>query len=1716
MKRLLLLSIIILLLASCSPEKAVEQAVNAVAPVSVRVSCADSGGISGRVTGYRITATPQFQQESVSGRLSGQLLDLDPDTMSASLGNMSVGKWLFQVDACAADGELLYRGISQFLVKKGISSMAEISLERQAAKQGRLAVHATSVTVQGPAISIRGRRAGAASWEQLPPAAVTAEQLSERFSRYSCSIDMLAGSWELAVQVRNSSGAAAGTRLMAAEIASDETTTVACDFTQPGSGGVIEVPPGETVTFPELAVRAVVPADEACTGFCLLDGSEPVACPWTNSTSEAAVLLPVSSPVSGLFEMEGLSAGPREGVTGAIRNIAIPGSVSSIGARTFLGGSLESIVLPSGLVSIGELAFSGCPLASLSVPASVSEIGADAFAVSSGPGGMLSIDRLCGSIEGSPWGFPGTVRWSSCKVTFDPGGTPGSPASVPVAWKTVSTSGTYGDLPLPSRPGYAFQGWKAPDGTAAGKDTPVREFSDHALLGTWAAASAEVSFDYAGSSGPVESRTVAYDSPYGTLPVPAERPGYSFSGWFSDEALARKVTAESIMRSLGPVTLHAGWAPREYTLSFDASPGSCPTQAKAVTHGQPYGDLPVPNALSGYDFLSWTVGGEAISPDSPAMITADSAALASWAPRVFSVSFDAQGGTACAPASIAYMSRYGSLPASSREGYLFAGWSKDGSVPVGEDDLMDVPSDTELIALWTPREYTVSFQPSGGSACSPVSVRFAGRYGALPSPSRKGMTFAGWYLDQDLETAVSAMSRVTAAADHALWARWSANSYQCTFSAPGCALAEGSRAVVFGEPYGELPVPSKGGWTFAGWRLGTVEGEEVSAETPVSSAEAHTLCALMAANAYTASFDAAGGAWSDSSEERRIAQTFASPWKMPPEPSRPGYSKDPGWIVGEACLTSRDAYAYTSDIKASARWTACSYSVRFDPRGGRLSAAAATVTFDSPYGELPVPVRDGYSFSGWTLSEDGAGRTVAKDSPVATASDHTLYASWKPMEYSVALDPHGGTVSPQSAKAVYQETYGELPEPSRTGYDFLGWHTAADGGSLVSPGTRVTILHDITLHALWKLRTYAVTYSGAGADSGSAPDPQVKTYSLPLELDSNSGALSRTGYSLLGWCESADGLGALHALGSEYSANAPLALHASWKARAYSVGLDAGGGSVDPATYAAVYDSMYEGIPAPERDGYSFMGWNSAPDGSGFTADASARVSTAADHTLWAQWVPRTYTVTLDPQGGTVSASSLKATFDSPYGELPVPARSGCSFDGWRLCGGTSWLAGITASDTVRTASDHMLRARWLAELSYDGNGEDSGTVPETAIRWVGSDDPLPGNTGGLARDGMAFCGWGRSAASDSCDPVDAASLGLDGNTVLHAVWAHSVALDACGGSVAEASIPASPGSRWDRRLPEGTVTGDSGLPEPVRDGYAFTGWYASADPGMQYESARIEGGSTVPQDVPAALFAGWAEESFTVTLDPQGGTVADGLVVVSYGSQYGELPEPEREGGVFKGWYTGIGGTGARVIASTEVLFTGDHSLYALWSFEFPVAQGGTAGFGELAWLTGIPEGQILTGFCEKGSASSVTVAFPFVNSSQQAVTLVPRLEPESRYGSRAGGVFVLDASSEARYLAFGQGVSDVSCSGNASVRGICLPQGMDAVGAGCVSGCSALETCSIPASVQSMDPAAFAGCVSLKEARFQAPSLRLDMEKAPWQGPPGLAVTSGNGSGS
>lgn len=295
-------------------------------------------------------------------------------------------------------------------------------------------------------------------------------------------------------------------------------------------------------------------------------------------------------------------------------------------------------------------------------------------------------------------------------------------------------------------------------------------------------------------------------------------------------------------------------------------------------------------------------------------------------------------------------------------------------------------------------------------------------------------------------------------------------------------------------------VVTKTGYEFTGW-ASSADGEKIYDDGANVTLQSNTnLYALWHAKTYTVSFNlnytgATGTAPGD------INITYDSTYgsQLPTSsPLRYGYTFS-GWYTaqtGGSKVTSSTTYQTASDSTLYAHWTAKTCTVTFNANyTGSTYSQTKTETFGSNYILPTAPTRTGYTFAGW-YKETGFTNKVTASTAVSDESNHTLYAKWTAKTYTVKfnLNYTGAPTAPSSISVTYDGTYSGLPNPTRTGYTFDGWFTAATGGSKVTTATTVLITNTQTLYAHWTLNYYAYTCSPT---NGS-----LKTITATINMDS--------------------------------------------------------------------------------------------------------------------------------------------------------------------------------------------------------------------------------------------------------------------------------------------------------------------------------------------------------------------------------------------------------------------------------------------------------------------------------------------------------------------------------------------------------------------------------------------------------------------------------------
>ena len=167
------------------------------------------------------------------------------------------------------------------------------------------------------------------------------------------------------------------------------------------------------------------------------------------------------------------------------------------------------------------------------------------------------------------------------------------------------------------------------------------------------------------------------------------------------------------------------------------------------------------------------------------------------------------------------------------------------------------------------------------------------------------------------------------------------------------------------------------------------------------------------------------------------------------------------------------------------------------------------------------------------------------------------------------------------------------------------------------------------------------------------------------------------------------------------------------------------------------------------------------------------------------------------------------------------------------------------------------------------------------------------------------------------------------GDATITAEWTanqYDVTLDQQGGIDGTTSVKAT----YDAAMPK--------ITPPTRTGYTFGGYYTETNGGgTQYYNAN--GGSAKNWDIASAttLYAKWTANKYTITWNANGGTVAPTTSTYIYDGAPVDMPNPERTGCTFNGWFTESTG-GERVSdVGKDNKPTSNVTYYAQWTIPAP-----------------------------------------------------------------------------------------------------------------------------------------------------------------------------------
>jgi uncharacterized repeat protein (TIGR02543 family) len=1087
-----------------------------------------------------------------------------------------------------------------------------------------------------------------------------------------------------------------------------------------------------------------------------------------------------------------------------------------------------------------------------------------------------------------------TATWISSTQTITytsgsgSGSAPSSPTSVSYGSTFTTPANTY------TRTGYTFAGWS--DGTntyLAGATYPSSGSvsGNVTLTATWTANTQTITYAAGGGtgSGPTSPLSVSYGSTFTTPANTYTRSGYAFAGWSDGTSTySASATYPSSGSVSGNVTLTATWTANSNTVTYNSNGGTSVTSGSFTTGGS-IASAPTAPTKTGYTFGGWsdTDGGTEISfPYSPSATSAITL-YAKWTANVNTVTFKSNysGGSADTTQSITTdVSTALTNNPFTRTGYTFAGWdtAADGSgTDYTNGQSVTINGALTLYAKWTANSNTVTFNSNYGTPTTSTQSITSGTSTALTSNAftRTGYTFGGWNtLADGSGTSYTNTQSITIYAPITLYAQWNIITYTVTYNSQSPTSGSPEKTTdAYTIVTGALSLSTAGtmvktGYTFSGWYDASTGGNKIGNAAASYTPNADiTLYARWTAASYAITYyDTSKTSGSAPSATSYTTGGSAVSVSGAGTLARSGYTFA-GWntkIDGTGTSYAQsDSLTTSTPVNLYPKWTAVNYSVTYDTLNKTSGSAPSdstnynignVVTVKGNSGTL---ARTGYTFAGWTTTSDNSGTVYQSgDSYTVSTSNITFYPKWTANTYNISYNTNGATSgSPSRTSDTYTTGNSGISLPNigtmvRTGYDFSGWSTSPTGSAHSGAFTTTS---DVTLYAIWTLKTINYSYARGVAEStnltssniASFPNPSSSSglYGSSITISSTISASASVGvnsYLFFGW---SDGDTTYQPNNTYVLGTTSPTFTAQW-IRLYEVryGLSGGTGIVDvdsectQANNTCTANQSITLSSAPTRSGYTFTGWKDQSD-TVFAAGAATNV-TSNSYVYYAQWTAVDYSITFDSIGGSVSPATQTKNIGQTV-TLPSPGtRTGYDFDGWTV-GGVTYGVGTTY--TVGS-SNAAFTALWTAKrfnVSYDWNGG-SGTPTASSIYTYGSAAITLPTGSGHSKDGYIFDGWaltnGGTALGLTHSPtsdVQYIARWIDGS--------YTITYETVGGTLSSSTASV-------------TRTNSFTLATPTRTGYTFDGWYEDAGYTVSYGAA---GSSKTPTES-KSIYAKWVQNS--------------------------------------------------------------------------------------------------------------------------------------------------------------------------------------------------------------------------------------------------------------
>ena len=558
---------------------------------------------------------------------------------------------------------------------------------------------------------------------------------------------------------------------------------------------------------------------------------------------------------------------------------------------------------------------------------------------------------------------------------------------------------------------------------------------------------------------------------------------------------------------------------------------------------------------TGYDFINWTGYNTNTSNPYTFTIGQNRSYTANAKLKTYTVTYN-KGSYSTGGTSISVTKTHGTnitLEGAifTRTGYTQDGWSTaDGGSKIYElNDKYSNEGDTVLYPHWKINTYIINFI-SGNNISNPsnIIVAYNSTYGTLPTVSKTGYTFNGWYTSATGGTKITSSTKVTITSNQTLYGQWTANTYTVTFNANGGNTPSfTSKTITYNDTYGNLPTISRTNYVFKGWYTASSEGIQITSSTIVDITANQILYAQWTKDSCIITYKPGTNANGEEvSDEKICGENIILRDSIF---TRIGYIQT-GWSTsdsGSKIYELNDNYSKDENLILYPVWTAIKYQIQYHANGGMGTINNSVHEYDVEKNlTTNIYTYSGYKFIGWNTKADGTGTSYADKASVKNLTNIqnaniVLYAQWSQTFYTVKFDFNGGSYVSGNYNDMICErdvTY-NLPSGTiiYTNRVLLGWSTSktATIATYTTTFSNIgTIGATVTLYAVWKIKTFTIKYHINNGNATTISQSYTATSTTNAFKTLPSG-WSKDGYIATGWSTSSTATSSQYLFGQSFT-----------------------------------------------------------------------------------------------------------------------------------------------------------------------------------------------------------------------------------------------------------------------------------------------------------------------------------------------------------------------------------------------------------------------------------------------------------------------------------------------------------------------------------------------------------------------------------------------------